>query len=70
MPGELVYVECGGCLRLLTIFFCHRSHADLQYLMRLLKGLSSMFKGVCHDSEVVKFVTSCGIGVGRMTSPI
>ena len=61
-----------GCLRLLIIFFCLQSHADLHYLMRLLKGLSAIFKLRClsSDFKVVKFVTSYGIRVGRMFSPI
>ena len=56
-PGGLVYRECGGCLRLLIIIFCLQSHADLHYLMRLLKGLSACYiqRFLSSDSEVVQF---------------
>jgi len=39
--------------------------------MGLLKRfISYIQRCLASDSEVVKFVSSCGIGVGRMTSPI
>jgi len=45
----------------------HKSHAYLHHLMILLKGLLAILKGVWH---LIPRWTSCGIGVGCMTSPI
>ena len=67
MCGGLVYVECGSWPATESPAINQSRHPLLDDIAK--KFISYIQRCLSSDSDVVKFVTSYGIVVGRMTSP-